>query len=331
MTDRPSPSEGLPSPARPARRLPTNARLLRTMVVLELFWAAGCAVWFAWLFDWGPAPAMLAGLAVPLGTHATVIAINFGIAAAAGSPTPPGHRLGLVGALRVYLREVVDSIRVFQWAQPWLARRPLPGESIGPQPAGAPLPVVLVHGYLCNRQLWRPFAGWLAKRGHAVQGVDLEPIFGSIDTYVPLLAQAVETLRERTGAERVALVCHSMGGLAARAYLRAHPDAPVAAVVTIGTPHRGTFHARLGQGANAVQMRPDSGWLQALAQSEGPALRARFTIIFSHHDNIVAPQANQTLPDAKVLAFSGMGHLTLALDARVWLATGQSIAAGQQA
>ena len=37
------------------------------------------------------------------------------------------------------------------------------------------------------------------------------------------------------------------------------------------------------------------------------------------------------VPDAKVLAFSGMGHLTLALDARVWLATGQSLATGRQA
>ncbi len=329
MTDRATPTEGRPSPRPPARRLPTNAILLRGLVLLELSWAAGCAVWFALLFDWGAGPAMLAGLAVPLGAHAAVVAINFGLAGAAGSRPPPEHRLGPAGALRVFLREVVDSVRVFQWLQPWLARRPLPGEATGSQPAGAPVPVVLVHGFLCNRQMWRPFAGWLAKRGHAVQGVDLEPVFGSIDAYVPVLAAAVEALRERTGAERVALVCHSMGGLAARAYLRAQPDAPVAAVVTIGTPHRGTFHARLGQGANARQMRPDSRWLQALAKSEGPALRARFTVIFSHHDNIVVPQARQTLPDAKVLEFSGLGHLTLAFDARVWLATERSLAAGQ--
>jgi pimeloyl-ACP methyl ester carboxylesterase len=309
------------------RRLPTNARLLRAVVVVEIAGAAGFAAWFALVFHWGPGFAILAGLAVPLGTHATIVAINFGIATVAGSPTPPEHRVGPLGALGVYLREVVDSVRVFQWAQPWLARRPLPGEALGRQPPGAPVPIVLVHGYLCNRQLWRPFAGWLAARGHAIEGVDLDPVFGSIDGYVPALAAAVERLRERTGTQRVALVCHSMGGLAARAYLRAHPDAPVGPVVTIGTPHRGTVHALFGHGANAVQMRPDSAWLRALAQSEGSALRARFVVMFSHHDNIVAPQAVQTLPDARVLAFSGLGHLSLAFDARVWTATEDALSA----
>jgi triacylglycerol esterase/lipase EstA (alpha/beta hydrolase family) len=103
-----------------------------------------------------------------------------------------------------------------------------------------------------------------------------------------------------------------MGGLAIRAYLRAQGDAGVAAVVTLGTPHRGTFHARFGQGPNARQMRIDSAWLRTLASGETAGRRARFTVVFSHHDNIVAPQAGQTLPDARVVAFSGIGHLSLA-------------------
>ena len=35
-------------------------------------------------------------------------------------------------------------------------------------------------------------------------------------------ASAVEKLRRETGAARITLVCHSMGGLAARTYLRRH-------------------------------------------------------------------------------------------------------------
>ncbi len=313
-----------PVPAH-AARLSTIARMLRAMVAVELLGAAMFALWFALALDWSAASAFLAGISIPLGVHATIIGINFTLAWMAGSPTPPQARLGPITAARVYLREVVDSIWVFQWALPWLARRALPGEQTGRQAPGAPVPVVLVHGYFCNRQLWRPFARWLAARGHAVAGVDLEPVFGPIDGYAPIIAGAVEQLRARTGAPRVALVCHSMGGLAARAYLRAHPDAPVACVVTLGTPHRGTVHALLGQGANAVQMRPDSAWLRSLAQSEDRALRERFTVVFSHHDNIVAPQAVQTLPDARTVALAGLGHLTLAFDARVWAAAARAL------
>jgi pimeloyl-ACP methyl ester carboxylesterase len=307
------------------------ARILRTLVVVELLVAGSVAAWFALVLDWNAGPALLAGVMVPLGTHATIVAINFGLATVAGGPTPPQHRLGPLAALGTFVREVTDSVHTFQFAQPWLAGRALPGEDTGTQPPNAPIPVVLVHGYFCNRQLWRPFARWLARRGHAVRGVDLEPVFGSIDGYAPLLAEAVEELRTRTGAKRVAMVCHSMGGLAARAYLRAHPDAPVACVVTLGTPHRGTTHARLGQGENAVQMRPDSAWLRALSESEDADLRKRFTVVFSYQDNIVAPRAVQTLPDARTVAFSGLGHLSLAYDPRVWAVAGESLDAAATA
>jgi pimeloyl-ACP methyl ester carboxylesterase len=297
------------------------ATILRVVTAVELAIAAGLAHWLHWEDDWSAGAAIAAGVGLPLSVHVFIVAANFGIAAWAASPTPVAHRLTVPRALGLYLRELVDSFLTFQLRMPWLAGRPLPGEarSPGADEAGArvAIPVVLVHGYLCNRQLWRPTAARLAARGHAIDAVDLEPAFGPIDDYVPLIEQAVERLRRRTGAQRVALVCHSMGGLAARAYLRARGDAAVACVVTLGTPHRGTFHARFGHGLNVRQMRLDSDWLRGLAAAETPGVRARFTIVLSHHDNIVAPQAVQVLPDAKVVEFSAIGHLSLALDAGV--------------
>jgi len=301
-------------------------RLLRTVVAVEIAGAAAIATWLTGALDWDAWAAVATGVATPLGVHAGIVALNFGIATLAGSPTPAAHRLGPWRAVATYLREVGDSFRVFQWAQPWLDGRPLAGEpAVARLGHGSRIPVVLVHGYLCNRQLWRPFARWLAARGHPVQGVDLEPVFGSIDGYAPTIARAVDELVSRTGSDRVAIVAHSMGGLATRAYLRAHPDAPVAAVVTLGTPHRGTAHARFGHGANARQMRRDSAWLRELAASETAARRERWTIVLSHHDNIVAPQAIQTLPGARVLAFSGLGHLSLAMEPRVWTSAAEAL------
>lgn len=285
------------------------ATLLRLMVANELLWALGIATWLATSRGWPVAAAAAVGIATPLAAHAAIVGWNFVVASVAGSPTPPEHRLGPWRAALLYLREVIDSIVVFQWAQPWLASRPLAGEAAT---GTGRVPVLLVHGYFCNRQVWRAMARMLAGRGHPVGAVDLEPVFASIDDYVPAIERGVRELAQRTGAAEVALVCHSMGGLAARAYLRARGSGSIARVITLGSPHRGTAHARLGLGRNASEMCPDSDWLAALRAHESPETGALFTVVLSHHDNIVSPQAHQTIAHARTVAVSGLGHLTLA-------------------
>ncbi len=303
------------------------ARYLRIIVLLELAGAGWIA--FALVSQGGGLAASVAiGLVVPLGVHGLIIALDFGLAAAAGSTTPASHRLGAVGAVGVFLREWRDSVIAFQFAQPWLAPHALPGEDAAWAGRAGCVPVLLIHGFFCNRQLWRPLAGWLAARGHVVAAVDLEPVLGSIDDYVPAIATAVERLLAKTGAPAVALVGHSMGGLVARAYLRRRGNEHVAALVTLGTPHRGTVHARFGHGANARQMRTDSTWLKQLSAHE--AARGAWpitTVILSHHDNIVAPQADQTVPHATTtVALGGVGHLSLVYDRKVWALIAEALA-----
>jgi len=187
--------------------------------------------------------------------------------------------------------------------------------------AGLGLPVLLVHGYVCNRGYWTKLSRQLARAGIVHDGVDLEPIGADIEEFVPQVELAITELCARTGSDRVILVAHSMGGLVARAWLRRHGAARVARIITIGTPHHGTALANLAAGANARQMsRVDgapSGWLAQMAASETPETRALITSIYSHHDNIVAPQASAQLPGARNIAFGGIGHVALASDARV--------------
>ena len=303
------------------------ARWLRILTLMELI-GAGALAWL--LADRGAGvPASLAiGLAAPFLVHGAIIALDFGLAAWVGSPTPPPLRLSPGGALSVFLREWRDSVTAFQFTQPWLAPRHLAGED---STGGANrIPVLLIHGFFCNRQLWRPLARRLAARGHPLGAVDLEPVLGSIDDYVPAIERAVTELQVRTGAPAVALIGHSMGGLAARAYLRRHGSGRIACLVTLGTPHRGTFHARLGHGRNAHQMRPGSDWLAELAAAEaagGSGALPRTTVILSHHDNIVAPLDGQTLPQAcRTHELAGIGHLSLAYDPAVWALLEEALA-----
>jgi hypothetical protein len=92
----------------------------------------------------------------------------------------------------------------------------------------------------------------------------------------------------------------------------------VAKLITLGTPHFGSWLASYGTGRNAKQMVPPGAdpdaWLNRLAASETPALRARVLSLWSRHDNIVSPQNAAVLPGAENVALDLIGHVALGFD-----------------
>ncbi|MCD6674973.1 MAG: alpha/beta fold hydrolase [Burkholderiaceae bacterium] len=289
-------------------------RLLTALIALLAIGVVAFAVWLHRSQGWHPLAAFGFALLLPLAFDAALLGLQFVFGAWFRAQETAHERYGFATALHAWGMEIVASLRTFFWAQIRYASAPLPGAEHGER-----TPVLLVHGYVCNRGIWRPFARWLAARGHPVESVNLEPVFGTIDDYVPIVTDGVRRLRERTGRERIGIVAHSMGGLAARAYLARAGDASVCAVVTLGSPHAGTWLAQLGCGRNVAQMMPGSSWLEALATRETQATGALFTTIWSPHDNIVMPQqASQRLAGATAIAVPGRGHLQLAYDPSVW-------------
>jgi len=292
-----------------------TAHLLKLLVALQLLVAFLAGSWLHGDQGWDLWAAAAGGVICGLALAWVVITIQFLIAARFTRPLPPEQIRGRPGMVRAWLRELIDAFMTFSVRQPFLGSEPLASAS-APGREGL-MPVLFVHGYFCNRAVWRPMARFLAQRGHVTGSVNLEPTFGSIDGYANLIEQGITELCQRTGHDQVALVCHSMGGLAARAYLRVHGDLAVSRVITLGTPHRGTRMAHLGFGENTRQMRFDSDWLADLAASESAWRRKLFTVILSHHDNIVVPQAIQVLPDAEIVEEVGIGHVSLVLDPAV--------------
>jgi triacylglycerol esterase/lipase EstA (alpha/beta hydrolase family) len=293
---------------------------VRWMTRILLLVQAAAALLIGWgLQRWG---GMATGLALAGGFAAVAVVRllinlnNFLLAACFASPTPAAFRLGPAARLRLAAEEFVASMLTTSWRMP----RAVAGMRIWADSAA--VPVLLVHGYGCNSGYWARLLPLLAAARTSHASVDLEPIGGDIDGYAGQLQQAVEQLCAASGAPQVAIVGHSMGGLVARAWMRAYGTGRLARLVTLGSPHHGTALAGFGPGVNAKQMRWSqahgaSAWLQRLAADEDPATRALVTSLWSHHDNIVAPQLSSVLPGARHIEFGGVGHVALGSNRRV--------------
>lgn len=124
-------------------------------------------------------------------------------------------------------------------------------EPLGQAPSGeaARYPVVLMHGFNAGREgMWAFYRveEALIDDGHTVYMAEV-PAFASTQDRAEALAVQIDELLLHTGAPKVNLVAHSMGGLDARYLISGlgYGDR-VASLSTISTPHRGSAVADVG-------------------------------------------------------------------------------------
>lgn len=283
------------------------ARTQQWVLALLLAAAAAWAAFFAWR---GHAWTALLGALAIVNTQPLLIAFEYLVLLPIANRRDPTPRASLVQRLLAWWRESWTAHLVFSWRQPFFAD----AEPDALEAGQGQRALLLVHGFFCNRGLWNPWMRSLRALRVPYLAVTLEPVYGSIDDYVPIVEAAIERAWRATGVAPV-VVAHSMGGLAMRAWWRARgsaADGRVARVITIGTPHAGTLAALFAHGINARQMRLGSPWLAQLAAAE-PAGRYRsFTCFYSHCDNIAMPSATATLPGADNRHVPGQPHVALA-------------------
>lgn len=293
-------------------------RITRILLLVQLLVAAAISVLAYSAFG-------VAGTALALGIGTVILvrmlinANNFLLARRFRSQLPEHCRISWWRACRVFAGEFKASMLSSSWTMPFhtFSKRIAADTDC--------LPVLLIHGYGCNSGYWHDMSKALSKAKITHYAIDLEPVAGSIDDYVSPIHRAVQRICAETGQHKIILVAHSMGGLAARAYLRAHGTDLVARVISLGTPHRGTALAHFGVGLNTQQMRWTateqeglcSEWLRELAASESPSVYRLFVSIYSHHDNIISPQTSSHLEGAKNIALHAIGHVALAYDPNV--------------
>src|SRR4051794_24752136 len=183
-------------------------------------------------------------------------------------------------------------------------------------------PILLVHGMGDNRSVFTLLRRGLRRRGFGrVLTLNYSPLTADVRTAAALLAQEVEQLVAETGYERVHVVGHSLGGLIARYYVtRLGGDQRVHTLVTLGTPHSGTYSAYALPSRLCRQLRPGSGLMRELAEPV-PGCRTRFVAYWSDLDQLVLPQDHARLehPDlpAHNIEVRGRGHMSLPISRRV--------------
>ena len=295
------------------------ARLTRFVILLQLLTLTGLSALFfslGWIDSF--AISLLCAAAILMLIRASIIFNNFFLSGALRQPMGDGQPAPLLSSSARMLQEfwysMVCWFHLFPLARPFHIR--FAGDAYPP--------VLLLHGYGANSGFWKPLSKRLSNAGIGHAAIDLEPILGSIDDYAEMIEMSAQQLCRDNGVETIVIVGHSMGGLAARAWLRRYGDHRLARLITLGTPHFGSTLAGYGLGENARQMLPplsgkpsDDDWLTILASSEGSALREKMTSIYSRHDNIVSPQKSSQLPGATNVAFDLIGHVALGFDSQV--------------
>src|SRR6201991_2503781 len=152
-----------------------------------------------------------------------------------------------------------------------------PPGSVSPQTkshaAPTTRPVLLVHGFGGTKSSWSVIAQALSDRGVLVDTITYSPLGSSVEQLADALVAAVEKTLCQTGAAKVHLVGHSLGGVViAQAIAGGGLVGLVDTVVTLGSPFGGSPWAALLPFVEVVRaLRPGSQLLQRLASAPMPA------------------------------------------------------------
>jgi triacylglycerol lipase len=184
-------------------------------------------------------------------------------------------------------------------------------------------PVMLVHGLGADKSCFNTMEGVLHRAGHTVYSVSYSCWDADVAACANDLERETSWLLAETGADRVQVVAHSLGGVALR-WSAAHTRMGdwLSLGITLGSPHGGSPMAHLaptgtpGFGKIVSQLRP--GVLGIDDAALGQALATRWVALAGANDLIVPPRYAR-LPDAANVRNATVpwaGHLTLTRDPR---------------
>ena len=199
-------------------------------------------------------------------------------------------------------------------------------EEVAPEEAGAwSNPIILVHGYIGGYGLtpWGTLKSRLKSWGCPSNMIFemrfSDAIFASNVDNAYELRDYVNYVLAVTGASKVDLIGHSMGGLSARYYIKFLGGASkVDDYVSLGTPQKGTIMAIIPLTwftAGGVEMIPGSSFLNTLNSGDETPGSVHYVAIYAYWDELVQPYWNAKLYDgATNKGKYWVGHIGLLFD-----------------
>ncbi len=183
-------------------------------------------------------------------------------------------------------------------------------------------PILFVHGYTSDASAWNTMIsrfqadGWESNRLFAYT-------FSSTKSNASIAQDVkarVDQIRAATGAAKVDIITHSMGGLSSRYYLKnLGGQANVDDWVSLGGPNHGTTWA---YGCFFIspcnQMIPGSSFLNQLNSGDETPGAVNYGTWWSPCDELINPDTSVILSGATNTQTSCMGHSALRTDATVY-------------
>jgi triacylglycerol lipase len=180
-------------------------------------------------------------------------------------------------------------------------------------------PVLLVHGFGGTKSSWSYLARTLRARGLIFDAISYAPFGTSVEEVADQLAAEVARMLSQTGADKVHLVGHSLGGVViAEAIASGRLAGQVDTVVTLGAPFGGSPWAHLFPFAAITRaLRGDSPVLRRIAGAPLPA-GVRWLAFTAAFDMIVpGPRSVPPHPEVEIVTVGDVGHLGILLSRQV--------------
>ncbi|MFE4688840.1 esterase/lipase family protein [Streptomyces sp. NPDC056749] len=170
------------------------------------------------------------------------------------------------------------------------------------QPLSTSTPVVFVHGYTGNASNWVTamsvfqLNGWSSSKLFAYEYNS----YGNNITNAQGLASFVDNVKSRTGASKVAIVNHSMGGLVSQYYLKVlGGNTSVSHLASIaGANHGTTFASACLIYTTCQQMYPGSSFISQITSGDETPGATKYATWYSACDGVILPYTSTRLTGA---------------------------------
>ncbi|CAL9575805.1 esterase/lipase family protein [Streptomyces sp. enrichment culture] len=212
------------------------------------------------------------------------------------------------------LSAVVSTLLAFTSAAPVHAADP---STFGPSSH----PVLFVHGYSSSGSYWSTMADAFRTDGWPSSHLDQWSYDWrqSNAATAQQLAAEVDRLLAATGASKVDIVSHSMGGLSSRYYAKnLGGSGKIDAWVSLAGPNHGTDWANGCGYTSCFEMRIGSAFLTSLNSGDETPGTPRYGTWWSPCDTIINPDSSVPLSGAVNTRTACLGHNAIGSDPTVY-------------